>query len=779
MMDYQEAMRPADQSFGLIDHMHEYGPLYEEQLKPVVHSAEPTIPFYSSVTGDRLTGKGKLGASYWRANMENTVLFNPALRSALRDHPDKLVLIEVGPHPALEGPTRQILRDLARSDDVYIGILIRGTSCDNSLLQLAGKLYQHSIAINFKAICLPGAVLKSLPRYSWDQDTTHWKESRVARGWRLREHPPHELLGSRLLETEGEPCWRKVLALEDATWLNGHEVNGQVVFPAAGYICMVGEALRQLTGDETFTVRNVHIISALMLGSDKPFELVTTLRSTTSDASDNSEWYEFTITSFDGTSWVRNCYGEAMASSDKSFYLDSVRVPVDGSFPRKVDKRKSYDILRRVGFHYTGEFEGLTDISVSTTSLVAFGVTSPGRRKADEESRCSTYSLHPAVIDQCFQLFTVALCRGLRRSDSRLAVPTFIEEMVVSPSASPLSVTAQINRLDEVGSWTGDFVAFAADASVLRLKGMKSVVLSRSSYKAELPLVTALEWKPHSDFVGLEVGLHPRVPRKREWALLEELILLCSLDHLDQIKVEDATPPHLMKLLDWMRLVTDRYRSGKNLFVPKDAGLEELAHDRRVARIDVLMTELADTEDIVFARAIHRLLIEASSIFAGEGHPLHILMPDNVLSNFYDATSFDMAHAVRLVANTNPHMRVLEVGAGTGSMTARLLRALKSSHGERLYSNYGYTDVSAGFLAMGKQRFAAVENIEYDVLDISKDYKEQGFQLGSYDLVIASNVGLCSDQNFDTGTMMLMLLYYRFFMLLSHWTRHSAMSIVC
>ncbi|KAJ3464711.1 hypothetical protein MRS44_009497 [Fusarium solani] len=720
-------------------HMHEYGPVYEEQLKPVVRSADPEIPFYSSVTGDRLTGEGQLGPSYWRANMENTVLFNPALRSALRDRPGKLVLIELGPHPALEGPVGQILRDLGRTDDIYLGTCIRGSECDRSLLHLAGKLYQQSIPMDLAAICPPGAVLTNLPHYAWSQDTTHWEESRVARGWRLREHPPHELLGSRVLETEGEPCWRKVMALEDALWLDGHEVNGQVVFPAAGYISMVGEALRQLTGDATFTVRNVRIMSGLVLSSDKPVELVTLLRSTTSGTSDDSEWYEFTITSFDGTAWVRNCHGEAMASSDKSFHLDSVS-PAAGSFPRKLDRRDSYDILRRVGFNYTGEFEGMTDISVSPSSLQAHGVTSPGRRQVtDRSSRCATYSVHPAVIDQCFQLFTVALCRGLRRSNRRLAVPTFIEELVVSPSASPLTVTTKINRLDEVGSWTGDFVALAAEGPVVRLKGMKSVVLATPA-QSEPPLSTELEWKPHSDFVGLEAGLHPRAPRKREWALLEELILLCNLDHLDQIKTDDSTASYLVKLLDWMRLVTDRYRSGKNLFVSAGAGLEHLDHDERVARIDFLMAQLADTQDVVFARAIHRLFIEAPSIFAGEGHPLHILMPDNVLSDFYDATSFDMADAVRLVANTNPHMRVLEVGAGTGSMTARLLRALTSSHGERLYSQYGYTDVSAGFMAVGKQRFAAVENIDYDVLDISKDPEEQGFKPGSYDLVIASNV---------------------------------------
>ena len=231
---------------------------------------------------------------------------------------------------------------------------------------------------------------------------------------------------------------------------------------------------------------------------------------------------------------------------------------------------------------------------------------------------------------------------------------------------------------------------------VFRLKGMKSTVLAKSSTEDQVPLITQLEWKPHSDFVGLETGLHPRPPRRKEWPLLEELITLCSFDHLEQIQTNDNTPGHLLKLLSWMRLHTERYQSGANRWLPKELGLQDMKHEERLARIDAMVAELSDSPDTAFATAIHRLLVEAPRIFAGEAHPLHVLLPDNVLSNFYNATSFDWADAIRLVANTNPHLRVLEIGAGTGGMTARVLRALTSSFGERLYSHYSYTDVSAG-----------------------------------------------------------------------------------
>src|ERR1700689_3238364 len=114
--------------------MKEYGPLYQEHIEPFVTRVDPKIPFSSAVTGDRLTGDGCLGPAYWRQNMESPVLFNSSMRAVLRDHGEKLVFIEVGPHPALKGPMGQILRDVGRSGEVHIGTLQRKQSCHETLL---------------------------------------------------------------------------------------------------------------------------------------------------------------------------------------------------------------------------------------------------------------------------------------------------------------------------------------------------------------------------------------------------------------------------------------------------------------------------------------------------------------------------------------------------------------------------------------------------------------------------------------------------------------------
>ena len=81
-------------------------------------------------------------------------------------------------------------------------------------------------------------------------------------------------------------------------------------------------------------------------------------------------------------------------------------------------------------------------------------------------------------------------------------------------------------------------------------------------------------------------------------------------------------------------------------------------------------------------------------------------------------------------------LRVIEVGAGTGSATAAILPELPAGR-----FDYMYTDISVGFFAEAEARFGDGGGcIEYRPLDIEKDPVAQGFDAHGYDLLIASNV---------------------------------------
>ncbi|WP_371657295.1 SDR family NAD(P)-dependent oxidoreductase [Streptomyces sp. NBC_00280] len=92
----------------------------------------------------------------------------------------------------------------------------------------------------------------------------------------------------------------------------------------------------------------------------------------------------------------------------------------------------------------------------------------------------------------------------------------------------------------------------------------------------------------------------------------------------------------------------------------------------------------------------------------------------------------------RLAADPAARIRVLEVGAGTGSTTREVLAALESLAGQVRYT---YTDISAGFVRHGRQTFGDTHPFtDFRVLDIEGDLDEQGFPSQSYDIVLGTNV---------------------------------------
>jgi acyl transferase domain-containing protein len=712
--------------------MEEVGSSYQEQLTGVVTSSAPKIPFYSSVTASRIGDANALGPAYWRANLESPVLFNSALRVLRAELQGRISFAEIGPHPALKGPLQQILRDIGQADDFHLSTLHRGADCQQSLLSLAGKLFLKNYPLDLGEISPPGTILTDLPNYAWLHDIKHWDESRLTNEWRFRSQTPHELLGTRILEVSSELHWRNKFGIDNLPWLTGHQVSGSIVFPAAGYITIVGEALRQLSGVKDYSLRHVKISSALTLEHNEEVEMVTSLNPLLTESPEDSPWYTFHISSYNGVGWVKHCSGEGRASFDEISYPRSVDEA--RPLPRKVSSNSWYEAMNAVGFCYDGLFRGLHSISAGTSHNEAVAtVPSPTKQE------CLPYTLHPAMIDQCFQLLALASIQGQTRKLDRLSVPTFIDEIVILSSGANLQVKAS-GSVSAKGGFTGSLTAQHNGEVSMFMKGLKSTPLDTGEPVDQgLRLVQQIEWKPDSDFMQLENCFKLKEREKEEFLQLESLFMLCIVDHLENITLNDDTPPYLRKYFEWMQTQVALVQSGERNLVEKAQVLCESSQRQEKIKSTAAAIEKTGVADC--AVAILRLFEAAGAIFAAKAQPLDILMEGNLLSRLYDILdSGDYVTAINAIGYKNPRLSILEIGAGTGGTSAKILEALKSPFGERMYSKYTYTDISPGFMNAAKERFHQYENIEYRVLDISKDPAEQGFDLGAYDLIIGANV---------------------------------------
>ena len=152
------------------------------------------------------------------------------------------------------------------------------------------------------------------------------------------------------------------------------------------------------------------------------------------------------------------------------------------------------------------------------------------------------------------------------------------------------------------------------------------------------------------------------------------------------------------------------------------------------------LTQLSTSDDS--SRLVCSIGENLVSILKGEVDPLSIMLRDNMLGTFYrnlEAMKLANHHCSEMViklAHQNPNMRIIEIGAGTGSATMPVLRAL----GLR-FAHYDFTDISTGFFERAKEEQKDwSDRISYYKLNIEEDPVAQGFQSESYDLVIAVNV---------------------------------------
>jgi NAD(P)-dependent dehydrogenase (short-subunit alcohol dehydrogenase family)/SAM-dependent methyltransferase/acyl carrier protein len=137
-----------------------------------------------------------------------------------------------------------------------------------------------------------------------------------------------------------------------------------------------------------------------------------------------------------------------------------------------------------------------------------------------------------------------------------------------------------------------------------------------------------------------------------------------------------------------------------------------------------------------------------ASVLRGED-PLPLLFPEGSLADtekLYQvsppARTYNslIASALETALRTWPAgrpLRILEIGAGTGSTTAYVLPTL-AKHGAAF--DYTFTDVGKVFLQRARDKFANQRGMQYAALDITRDTVSQGYAAGAYDIILAANV---------------------------------------
>ncbi|KAI4122746.1 MAG: hypothetical protein LQ338_005639 [Usnochroma carphineum] len=705
---------------------------YRAILGKAIHAKEPAVPFFSSVTGGLMRDGAILSTSYWVRNLTSPVLFLSAVNAALEHVKSPIAFLEIGPHSALAGPVRQIIRQRSK-DAHYISTLVRNEDALKSLLKTAGELWICNAAVELREINPGGQFLSDLPTYPWNYDGEYWYESRLSKEWRQRRFVHHDILGVRIVESsELDPVWRNVLRSDQVPWVQDHEIARDVLFPGAGYIAMVGEAIRQLGSTVDYTVRDVNFMTALIINEGKPVEVQTHLRKVRLTTSLDSEWYEFSIASLNEGSWTKHCIGQVKAGHTSKMPAPSIE-----PLPRKVTSSTWYRVMAKLGLRYGPRFRGLQDISTHVAERKAVATLTDSLKDGE-----TPYQLHPSTIDSAFQLFSCAAFKGIGRYFTKLSVPTYLEELYISPTKEKITIQAD-GKSSSSGILTGDLVGVSAGEVVMFLKGLRMSPLGDNdeSLNDDPHAAVELEWKSDVNLLDANQLMRPAKDISISHRLIERLALACMIESNNRLLGVSTNQPHLEKFRDWLRTRQALAVQSQHPEVPDCAAIAGMDSDMRVKLIEDVLAESLKTDAAAPAIAIHRIYQHSIGIFNGTTDSLDILMEDDILTKVYDFMQlWEYAEYFELLGHYKPDMKILEIGAGTGGTTSTILPHFKSAYGERTFGSYKYTDVSAGFFIQAKERFKDFQGIDFAVLDISQDPVAQGFEAESFDLIVATNV---------------------------------------
>ncbi|WP_024805889.1 type I polyketide synthase [Nocardia sp. BMG51109] len=694
------------------------------------------IPLYSTVTGGRLEGE-EADAQYWWHNLRRPVLFDSAVRGALAEDCD--LLVEVGPHPVLRGYLRRLTN--AHADPVsLVETLSRNAEGPSRLHGCVAAVVAGGGAVDWTAAFpRPGAAV-DLPPYPWQRER-HWngdpdRWTRDGAGAGVNEHP--------LLGRNGDapnPTWQTRLDPQRLPWIGDHVIAGSTLMPGAAFLDMA------LTAGSTALADSAELVTAhIETGLPIP-DATAAIDLHTSVAPEDRTVRISSRT--DTGAWRRHLRATIRRRLDpppKDLDPESLQ---DRS-PETITATDHYARLATLGYAYGPSLRLLRQLQVAGDEVLG-----------DYEctDRSGRYLAHPAILDAALQACFV--------TTANTYLPVGVERVRLWRTL-PQRGHIHVGIRPETGR---DLVA---DIAITDVSGAVALQLSGCRMR---PLDTAPVVAPWQTTV-LRAAPRPDEPcAATSFPPLPDLVttgarLLADPDvlegHRRYVRNLVALGAHGMAAAI-PRLLPETERFGIDdllaagvpakhtrllrvlLTMAVEHGLLGRTGPRwvRTAEPDplgTLHTALADAprcqvEFSLAARAGDRL----PELLRDERDIVDFLFGDSTataVTHMYDlAHSFD--HGLRALAETVRHaiadwpadrpLRILEVGAGTGGLSAHLLPLLPRDN-----TSYVYTDISEAFFAVAGTRFADYDFLTFRRFDLEHDPGEQGFADGTFDIVVAS-----------------------------------------
>ncbi|KAL8906783.1 MAG: hypothetical protein Q9171_006132 [Xanthocarpia ochracea] len=736
------------------------------------------VPWASSVTPHKSTADFSHQASYWRANLESPVRFSEAIaRLVGMDDVPIQALVEIGPHPALKSPLQEILKTGGKSVE-YTSTLRRKEDGQKSMLQLAGSLFSLNATINLVAVNAVdevdgtgfehGCTSTALPPYQYVYGGLNYHESRASKEYRFRSVLRHDLLGSKVAgNAKLRPIWRNILRVKDVPWLSDHRLVPDMVLPGAGYIAMAVEAAARIHNEfpeplqiRGFSLRDVTISKSLTIpDDDHGVEVLTSMELIEAATAKSPAWATFSISSVgrESNEWSEHGKGlvkvEVVDADDRGDVVACSPSRITSA--TLVSARAWYKRFADVGLGYGPTFRSLSNIRVNAESNVAEATVALHTTSFESEGAVkggeSRYPLHPASLDGAIQLGLIACHGGRPKGASTAFVPVQLSSIYLANdiAGDACTVIAHGERRGMRAAYLDLQMLGPSSETLLKIDALRCISYSSEAKPVDKTFsspFTRLAWKPDICTLSRRQArqLYPppkdNVDRSPHWAIANKLAHFVVLSIYESFgKLHDGPTPSgdVRHFFDWIK------RKGENDHSDyMEEGRKLARHGHLLHNIEELVSRASDVMEVKIAKLLHDNMAD---ILYQRRTGMEVIISKDLLTPLYQSGLLmtgiypQLYHIMAGIAHSNPNLRILEIGGGTGGATRIAMKALNGPNNIKAYRDYTFTDISPGFLSSARESMADLRDMSFSVFDTEVDPVEQGYEQ-AYDLVLACQV---------------------------------------
>ncbi|MEO8211119.1 MAG: acyltransferase domain-containing protein, partial [bacterium] len=688
----------------------------------------PNIPVVSNITGEIVTDKIS-NPDYWCQHIMSAVRFSDGIKECVKSGVE--FFIDLGPKPTSISMGQETVLDpnIHWLPSIKYNFTIRET-----MLQSLGIMFVNGVEVDWKNFDNDLSHKKiSLPTYPF-QRQRYWIEDAKGNSKSIlnfaneRSSKSNPLLGNKIISaSKNEFIFNSQINGNNPEYIKDHLVFVKIVLPGAAFIEIAISAFSEITDLNNITITGLILQQALILDIDEFKNIQTIL------TKENKQRFKFEIFSLDESAdnyeWILHASGSLNCDVNDEMTLNFSEVK--NKFREKISVDDFYNRVKEIGIEYKKDFRAIEELYLKDDSAL-------GRIKIGDNLADDKYRLHPVILDASFQ---TALGLLIKNNSDKAFIPVGIEkfDFIKKPSREVWSYAeldsseknkSKIQKVNiKIFSDTGELIAL--------IKGLRLKEVSKEEFVSINDEMKdwfyEIKWEEQIDenkSASISVNIPAELKSTAE-GHLEKLIqdnkliqykkIIDESEDLCRVYVEKAFRElgynsevdrklDIKELADKFNILPKHYRIFTRLYCtfinPSEISSVEITNNIEAKELVPGQIKIDSPADYIrqalidFPEASAELTLlsrcgdKLSQVLTGKLDALELLFP---AGDFSDATKLYQHSPGFAVMNESikniieefvkkftddKKIKILEIGAGTGSTTSYVLPLLQEDKSE-------------------------------------------------------------------------------------------------